>query len=114
PWRWYNRFFEAATLAGFEAASYSPMWNWGARRDVDLWWPAGSVDTNVHMAAAGQNAYAKRLAAFLSGGDSWRPFFKVPMSLHPNAQALLVAQGVAGTAAIGSDSSYVDGTTLRL
>ena len=114
PWRWYNRFFEAASLAGYEVAEWSPMWTWSATRDTAGWWPSTSADSARHPAIPGFAAVAARLAAFLSGGTSWRPYFKVPTGLHPNAAALMTAQGVSGTPTIATDDTIVDGSILRL
>lgn len=108
PWRWYSHFFEAASIAGFTGAEWSPMWHWSATRDADGWWPVGSTDSHVHLAAAGGTAWAGRLASFLSGNDGWRPHFRVPVTIHPDATAIAPAAGLA------HDGTFIDGATLRL
>ncbi|WIE60719.1 SGNH/GDSL hydrolase family protein [Curtobacterium sp. MCLR17_032] len=114
PWRWYNRFFEGASLAGYAVAEWSPMWTWSAIRDSAAWWdPASSTDSSRHPTAAGFTAVAARLAGFLSG-EAPRPYFRVPTALHSNAAALMSAQGVSGTPTLSTDGTIVDGSMLRM
>lgn len=114
PWRWYTRFFEGASLAGFAVAESSPMWTWSSIRDSAAWWdPSTSTDQSRHPTAAGFVAVAARLAGFLTG-ESWRPYFKVATSLHSNAGSLMAAQGVAGTPTLATDDTTIEGSTLRL
>ncbi|TPG05601.1 SGNH/GDSL hydrolase family protein [Curtobacterium flaccumfaciens] len=114
PWRWYNRFFEGASLAGYAVADFSPMWTWSAIRTTGTWWdPSSSTDSSRHPSAAGFAAIAGRLAAFLTG-QSWRPYFKVPTDLHSNAATLMASQGVSGTPTLSTDDTVVDGVILRL
>lgn len=113
PWRWYNRFFEAASLASYAVAEFSPMWTWSAIRTSEAWWTPESTDSSRHPSAAGMSAVAGRLAGFLSG-ESWRPYFKVATSLHANAATLMAAQGVSGTPSLATDDTTVEGSVLRL
>lgn len=114
PWRWYNRLFEGASLASFAVAEFSPMWTWGALRDSAAWWdPSTTTDSSRHPTAVGMAAVAGRMAGFLTG-ESWRPYFKVATALHPNAAALMTAQGVTGTPTLATDDTTIEGSTLRL
>lgn len=109
-WAWYSVYIEAASQCGFAVAQTSPMWNWGV--EADSWWPSTANDGSRHMNAAGQTMWARRLAAFLSGGASYSPNFRPEFTMSQDLLALVPDATVQNRSTIQDGTLYVDLTFI--